>query len=882
MDGKWLLPLTVVVGCGGLVTAGAMAAKPASYFPVPAHIAKPPQLPPPQAMPHIIVMDDMWWSLPSSRAFILGCDPRQPDSGFYENAPLIPVARHAVNGRKLDALDGRLVQMFRDAKAAGIGAIDFDFFTDAAGPGVLTSRGTFKGFMHMARVARLSGTGVKIAPMLDIIAHNGTRWGKGRDFLRRYWLYRDPKTGQLLREQPNIWRVGACPVVFEYQTASRKTWASRMERAEAVGGRFFIITHAAQGDRAALFGKIKPGVRHHIAFAPATYLFESNAEALGNPNPLGPLINLCQSFSPPKAVGGEVTPGYIGITRSGEIISPRGTWLYRRQWCTQIKLDPTFVTLGTGNDYSEDTDQECSADSTFTYLDLTHYFGTRWRTGKWPLLRKPEAFLSYHLAVAVNEPTEFQLVLLRPDITGREPPEQIARRFTAACRVRTSDGQMVDLPAGKPTAEMGQVVWRFWAQRGFAHYGYGVPQVRIRVDGKAVKFPSGALAPFSIMNPGEELARTWLSVPLARIDAGVKAKVVVTGSPGTLYPRTVRVTGLPWNQVAGGVLARNGITTLWYTLSGKVLRNGFVERFYSGPGYMPMRYRNGWIKRRVVDQWDRYTAVVRMRNGRLVYPQPAILPAPHVDPTTVMDLMIPPPLNKLGPHLPKWLAQNWTAGENVLVDRGPLGHDLTLPPAGSPARPVILRDGPYGPWYLRFDGKANRLLTSTGGGQGLDMPPGPVTVELWLRFRQTDHPQVIFDQQDPALAMALGPGGTLVAARLNRKMRLDVVKGPRALKPARWYDVTGVYDGRDLRLYVDGQPDGVPTASLGRRTDEGAVIGGSSNGPWLFVSEFPNLINLGLKRSFAGDLARIRVLQRAMSRAEVAVEYRAYARSFPR
>jgi hypothetical protein len=129
--------------------------------------------------------------------------------------------------------------------------------------------------------------------------------------------------------------------------------------------------------------------------------------------------------------------------------------------------------------------------------------------------------------------------------------------------------------------------------------------VRIEADGQTVDLPDGPAAAFGIMNDGEELARKWLDVPLHRIRPGVRAQLVVTGSPENLYPRTLRVQGLPDQQAAGGVLMRNGIHSLWYTLPGETLQKGFVERFYAGPGYGPMRYHDGWKKRRVVDQTDR-------------------------------------------------------------------------------------------------------------------------------------------------------------------------------------------------------------------------------------------------------------------------------------
>ncbi|MBN1558443.1 MAG: LamG domain-containing protein, partial [Lentisphaerae bacterium] len=352
--------------------------------------------------------------------------------------------------------------------------------------------------------------------------------------------------------------------------------------------------------------------------------------------------------------------------------------------------------------------------------------------------------------------------------------------------------------------------------------------------------------------------------PLHRIRAGVRARLIVSGSPDNLYPRTVRVEGLPWDDVAGGVLMRNGLTSLWYTLTPDVLRNGFVERFYAGPGFAPVHYEDGWKKRRVQDRTDRYTGAVRLADGGVVYPAPAVLDAPRVDPATVMDPMIPPPLDRLGPPLSPTLLKLWGPDADRLADRGPLGHDLRLPPEGDPARPRVLRDGPDGPWYLRFDGDDDRVPAAPGGNRPLNMPPGPLTVELRLRCRAAGRPQVIFDQWGDAMGIGLTGAGRLVIARLNRERTMDWLEGRQPLEPERWYTVHAVYDGRELKLYVDGEADGAPVASDGLRTDENMVLGGTS-GILAVLAGMHERIG----GHFAGDLARLRVLQRPLSAEEI-------------
>ena len=831
-------------------TAGKRATPPApTWFPVPEEQpGDAPTVPSPSTFPRIVLLHNMWWSGPSSPRFIAGGvagDPH-PGAGHYENAPLISAATLRADGRRITAPgEGMNLQIFRDAEAAGIDAVIYDCFTD--GPSAFIS------LFRMAEAARHSGSDVDVLPCVDRMDNEGL------DFLKHFWLFRDKESGKRLRDHPNLLRTGQCPVVFEYHKATPEVWAERLERARAVGGNFFIVTHGSAGIQSAVLGQVPESIREHIAAAPGTYLFSSHSAAFGNPDPVADLLQIARSFDPPKAVGGTVAPGYIGTTRVGNLLDPRGTWVYREGWLGKIRHNPDFVQLPTGNDYSEATEQECSANSTFTFIDMTRYFGTRWRTGEWPELNTPQAFLSYRSAVTAREAVEVELVLLRPDIAGDEAARRLADRFQASCSVQTSTGETVTLPTVEPRARMGHVVWRFQHEEGLGRATWARPQVRIHIDGAEADLPDGPAAAFCVMRPGEELARKWLRVPLHRIHPEATARVRVAGNPENLYPRTVRVEGLAWEKVAGGVFLRNGLHSLWYTLSGKVLRNGFVERFNDAPGYAPMRYEDGWKKRRVLDRTDRYTAVVRMRDDTFVYPQPEVLAAPHVDPATVMDLMIPPPLTQLGPPVGERTVRDSRQSANLLRDRGPVGNHVKLPSADSPARPVIRRDAPDAPWHLRFDGKDDRLKTGA-----LTMPPGPVTVEMRLRFRRTDRTQVIFDQWGVAMGIGLTSRGTLVLARTNQKRNVDWLEGETKLVPERWYRIAGTFDGRELRLYVDGALEGKPLRSHGLRTDENTVIG-SGSGTLAQLAGMHERID----GPFGGDLVRLRVLQRALPKDEM-------------
>lgn len=758
---------------------------------------------PPESFPKIVVASAMLWSTPHSARFRPGFGaPTYSGSGFYENAPLVPADRPDAGS---DAEPHFPKDWFEDMARAGIDAVDHCFFGTKNLPVLLQT----------AEAARESGTGVQVLPMIDTMPA-----AEGMAFLVDLWR------NEPLRNHPNLLRFGDRPVVMTFGVHGGDVWRQRLALAEQAGARYFVITDVSESRLG------RPTVPDDHEPLHGLYRFVE-LDGSGLPG----LAKLARSYDPPKLFGGSVMPGYIGATRQGILRDHRGTDVFRRNWLQIIDHDPAFVYLSTLNDYTEATEQECSANSTYAYIDLNAYFGGRWKTGAWPARAAGQAFLSYRKAVATTEAIELELVLLRPELTGKEDAAGIAERFRATASLAMNGADRVGVAPVQPQVFPGHLVWRFWATGTHAD-GYAVPAVKIEVDGAALELPAGAPAPFAIVRNGEPLSRRWLHVPLHRIRPGVAARLAVAPTGDGPYPRTIRIEGLPWDDVACGVLERQA-NSLSPALAPDRLRDGFREEFYAGPGWCPMEYRNGTLKRNVVDQVDRYTAVIRMHDETFVYPAPALvdpprtLPdAPAVDPATVIDPMIGP--------------------GKKMTDRGWLKRDLVLP--ADATRPTAHQDDD-GAWFLRFDGVDDRITQGP-----IAMPPGPATVELLLRPADTERMQTVFDSSEPVLSLVLAPGGTLRLLRTDQQLKVVTLAGKTPLQAGTWHHVVAVFTGRSLRLSVDGKQDGPEIPIHGLRSDKETSIGG------------PALWAKGIRAAgfFKGDIRQFRVLQRSLSPDEIA------------
>lgn len=806
--------LLLLVGAGASISPISVAS-PESDGPLPK---------PAFVMPRVVIQSMMLWAIPGSQRFDMGITLKDSAvfGGFYENAPLVPVI-----GKRYKT--GSFLQVLKDVEAAGVDVINLDCFEST----------TLDSVYWWLEEARLSGTGITISPMIDRMPKRGTQ------FLVELWNRKD------IISHPNLFKVDGKPFVTIYGHREPAFIKEVLKNVKEAGADYIVI-----GDLSSLgsdvWGKgiIPERALESISMLDGAWFFGGNLSLFNSKQSIvQSLKTWALAQTPRKIFGGSVRGGYISSRRVGHLVSPDGTDKFRRIWIDIIGENPDFAYLSTLNDYSE-SEMDCSGNASFSFIDMNKYFGSRWKTGEWPHLDKPQAFLSYRKALAVGEPVTIELVLLRPDINGSESVEEIQKLFKIESRIVLSNEKTVTLDTGKVEVLPGHLVWKMRTS-GFIPEGFGTPEVRIWEKNREVVFPQGRAASFSIVDNGEVVARKWLNVPLHRIYPDKEARLEVVGSPGSLYPRTLSVGFLPTKDVVCGQIELSG-NPLRSFISVDQLASGYIEDFYSGPGYGPMLYKDGFIKRTHMDKTDRYTAIVRMSEDRFLYPKPMKVPSPRVDSSTVTDLII-------------------SAGKSELIDRGPLRRNFTLP-AESSRNPEIVQDKASKIWFMKFDGMQNCLrfgqAYSPDAVDPMTMPPGPATLEMWVRPRKNNRMQVLFESGHPVLDIVLLPKGLIQLTRVNEASQEVHITGKSMLGLNQWHHIVAVFTGSALRLFIDGKEDATPVPCVGLKTEAGSMLGAS--------------MNASPKSFFHGDVARFSILQRSLDEREVADEYMRHKNQFSR
>ncbi len=162
-----------------------------------------------------------------------------------------------------------------------------------------------------------------------------------------------------------------------------------------------------------------------------------------------------------------------------------------------------------------------------------------------------------------------------------------------------------------------------------------------------------------------------------------------------------------------------------------------------------------------------------------------------------------------------------------------LGALMAIPPTAPGTTPA--RDQ-----ALHLDGDDAFAL----GASDLTLPDGPFTIECWLRAERFDERTGLLcktEQSEYGLFVNRGQpefsvfvGGKYATARAAEPV----------LKVGAWQHVAGVFDGRESRLYVDGQIVG-RAAGTGRRkgNDLPLMIGADVTGEGKPVSHFAGLVD---------------------------------------
>ena len=123
--------------------------------------------------------------------------------------------------------------------------------------------------------------------------------------------------------------------------------------------------------------------------------------------------------------------------------------------------------------------------------------------------------------------------------------------------------------------------------------------------------------------------------------------------------------------------------------------------------------------------------------------------------------------------------------------------ELALPPPSDLGVVPAMTNG-----ILQLDGSGSCLRLEAAA---IELPDGPFTVELWARgedykgrralLAKTQASEYALFASDGVLDMSVHLDGRYVSARSDKAV----------LQPGRWHHVAGVFDGEEVRAYVDGR-----------------------------------------------------------------------------
>ncbi|MBL8863056.1 MAG: metallophosphoesterase [Planctomycetes bacterium] len=176
-----------------------------------------------------------------------------------------------------------------------------------------------------------------------------------------------------------------------------------------------------------------------------------------------------------------------------------------------------------------------------------------------------------------------------------------------------------------------------------------------------------------------------------------------------------------------------------------------------------------------------------------------------------------------------------------------LGETLRVPlPRREWAVPLDLARLPLPPrpeqeGVLALDGEDDALLVAP---DDLDVPDGPFTIEGWLNAREFRRRQGFLCRTEGSeYGLFVNDGKPEFSVHLGGRYTTAQTREPR-LVPGTWHHVAGVFDGAEVRVYVDGAQVARRQGS-GRRTRNALpfVIGGDVGQGGLPNSFFPGEID---------------------------------------
>ena len=142
---------------------------------------------------------------------------------------------------------------------------------------------------------------------------------------------------------------------------------------------------------------------------------------------------------------------------------------------------------------------------------------------------------------------------------------------------------------------------------------------------------------------------------------------------------------------------------------------------------------------------------------------------------------------------------------------------------------------------LALDGRGDAAIVAA---DSYDLPDGPLTLEAWFQGDRFDgRTGLVTRTEDSEFGLFVTDGTPDFSIHLDAAYA--TIKGkPGILEPGRWHHLAGVFDGREMRLYLDGELLVAKPAS-GTRTRNGLplVVGGDVQANGTPTSHFDGRID---------------------------------------
>jgi hypothetical protein len=138
-----------------------------------------------------------------------------------------------------------------------------------------------------------------------------------------------------------------------------------------------------------------------------------------------------------------------------------------------------------------------------------------------------------------------------------------------------------------------------------------------------------------------------------------------------------------------------------------------------------------------------------------------------------------------------------------------------------PFNPNTPTQPPLGIYALLLNGTNAYFEVPTISGLNIT---GPLTVEAWFKTNLANRQQSLVERyntdatnqnlSDGGYALRIGPTGKLQFYTLKNGLVFDMVEGGTTITLGQWHHAAGVFDGSQLRVYLDGAQDGMKSSTF--------------------------------------------------------------------